>query len=43
VLRAAYGSHLHFVEVDRNGHPEVLEDAHHHPQEGGGGRRAGVV
>jgi ABC-type cobalamin/Fe3+-siderophores transport system ATPase subunit len=42
VLRAAYGSHLHFIEVDRNGHPEVLEDAHHHTEEGGA-RRAGVV
>lgn len=42
VLREAYGSHLHFIEVDRNGHPEVLEDAHHHGDEGGA-RRAGVV
>jgi ABC-type Mn2+/Zn2+ transport system ATPase subunit len=31
VLREAYGTHLHFIEVPAPGvHPEVLEDAHHH-------------
>lgn len=34
VLREAYGSHLHYVEVDSNGHAEVLEDAHHHAHDG---------
>lgn len=32
VLREAYGAHLHFVQVDRDGHAEVLEDIHHHQQ-----------
>jgi ABC-type Mn2+/Zn2+ transport system ATPase subunit len=30
VLREAYGTHLHFVEVPVHGHAEVLEDVHHH-------------
>jgi ABC-type Mn2+/Zn2+ transport system ATPase subunit len=30
ILREAYGTHLHFVEVDHHGHAEVLEDQQHH-------------
>lgn len=30
ILREAYGTHLHFVEVPSDGHAEVLEDVHHH-------------
>jgi ABC-type Mn2+/Zn2+ transport system ATPase subunit len=30
VLREAYGTHLHFIEVNSSGHAEVLEDVHHH-------------
>jgi ABC-type Mn2+/Zn2+ transport system ATPase subunit len=30
ILREAYGTHLHFVEVTADGHAEVLEDVHHH-------------
>ncbi len=30
VLREAYGTHLHFVEVPSDGHAQVLEDVHHH-------------
>jgi ABC-type Mn2+/Zn2+ transport system ATPase subunit len=30
VLREAYGTHLHFVEVPSDGHAQVLEDLHHH-------------
>ncbi len=44
VLRAAYGAHLHFIEIPQaEGHPEVLEDVHHHDGNGrsdGGARLA---
>jgi ABC-type Mn2+/Zn2+ transport system ATPase subunit len=36
VLREAYGTHLHFVEVPSDGHAEVLEDVHHHHDDGTG-------
>jgi ABC-type Mn2+/Zn2+ transport system ATPase subunit len=32
VLREAYGTHLHFIEVPAHGHLEVLEDVHHHEE-----------
>ena len=32
ILREAYGTHLHFVEVTPDGHAEVLEDVHHHEE-----------
>jgi ABC-type Mn2+/Zn2+ transport system ATPase subunit len=33
ILREAYGTHLHFVEVHSDGHAEVLEDVHHHDRD----------
>lgn len=32
ILREAYGTHLHFVQVSAEGHAEVLEDVHHHQE-----------
>jgi ABC-type Mn2+/Zn2+ transport system ATPase subunit len=34
VLREAYGTHLHFVEVHHDGHAQVLEDQQHHHEPG---------